>query len=200
VYASNGVALAAAVLALGAEAEVHHVPDDPVALRATLARAIEGNDLVVTAGGVSVGDHDHVRPALQELGTEERFWRVSIKPGKPVYYGCGAPGTQVFGLPGNPVSVLVTFHLFVRPALRARLGLPPEAPHRVTAGVPLRAAPERDEFVRVRLEGGVALPLERQGSHMASGLALADALARVPGGAKIAPGEAVEAIPLRWLG
>jgi molybdopterin molybdotransferase len=198
VYASNGLALSVAARALGAEAKATHAVDKPEILRETLREAMEGSDVVLTAGGVSVGDHDYVREAWRELGFAERFWRIAIKPGKPVLFGRAPTGALVFGLPGNPVSALVTFHLFVRPALRAMQGLPPEPPYEVTLGMPVKGAPNRDEFVRVRLDNGIAVPLERQGSHMASGLALADALVRIPADASLPKGAQAPAIRLDW--
>lgn len=198
VYASNGVALSAAARALGAQASVRHAVDHPDVLRETLREAMEGSDIVLTAGGVSVGEHDYVREAWRELGMAERFWRVAIKPGKPVLFGVTPNGALVFGLPGNPVSALVTFHLFVRPALRTMQGLPPEEAFEVTLGMPVKGAKGRDEFVRVRLVDGVAVPLERQGSHMASGLALANALVRIPAEAALPEGARAPAIRLNW--
>lgn len=198
VYASNGLALSAAAFALGADATAWHAQDDPAVLTATLRTAMEQSDIVITAGGASVGEHDYVRRCWSELGMTERFWRIAIKPGKPVLFGIAPTGSLVFGLPGNPVSALVTFHLFVRPALRAMQGLPPEPPFEVTLGMPVKGATGRDEFVRVRLKGEVAVPLERQGSHMASGLALADALVRIPANAILPEGAKAPAIRLSW--
>lgn len=198
VYASNGIALSAAAHALGAEAIAWHAKDDPAVLTETLKIAMEQSDIVITAGGVSVGEHDYVRRCWQELGMTERFWRVAIKPGKPVLFGVAPTGALVFGLPGNPVSALVTFHLFVRPALRVMQGLPIEPPFEVVLGMPVQGAPARDDFIRVRLRDGVAVPLNRQGSHMASGLALADALVRIPANASLPEGARAPAIPLHW--
>ncbi len=116
-------------LAADAGAEVTSVEIAPDHLEGTVAaldRAL-GADVVVVCGGVSVGEHDHVRPALEQLGVEQVFWRVSLRPGKPTYFGVGAGGKLVFGLPGNPVSAMVTFLLFVRPALLAMQGGEPLA-------------------------------------------------------------------------
>ncbi|MGV3614829.1 MAG: gephyrin-like molybdotransferase Glp [Fimbriimonas sp.] len=198
VYASNGVALAAAARALGVATTVAHAVDDPGALREALAEALTSHDIVITAGGVSVGAYDYVRSAWRELGLTERFWRVAIKPGKPVLFGIAPNGSLAFGLPGNPVSALVTFHLFVRPAIRAMQGLPPEPPVSLRLGSPVRGSVGRDDFVRVQLVDGLAFPLERQGSHMASGLALADALVRIPAGATLDAGSVAPAIRLNW--
>ena len=105
-------------VALGAGAEVvavETVRDDPAATRPAIGRALDA-DIAVISGGVSVGEHDHVKPALEALGVERVFWRVALKPGKPTWFGIGPAGQLVFGLPGNPVSTMVTFLLFVRPA------------------------------------------------------------------------------------
>ena len=97
------------------------VPDDAPQTRDALERALAEADVVCVSGGVSVGPHDHVKGALAELGVEERFWGVRLKPGKPTWFGVRGR-TLVFGLPGNPVSAMVTFHLFARPALRRLQG------------------------------------------------------------------------------
>jgi molybdopterin molybdotransferase len=141
----------------------------------------------VVSGGVSVGPHDHVKPALEALGVEQRFWRVALQPGKPTWFGVRA-GKLVFGLPGNPVSAVVTFTLFVRPALAALQGASQERGPRATAelGVDVPRNRNRDQAVRVRLQGedGVAraFPTGPQGSHIITSLLKADALAVVPMG------------------
>ena len=121
IYEANGAMLEAALRAHGADVErLAPVRDDEDAHRDALARALE-SDVVVTSGGVSVGPHDLVRSVAAELGVDEVFWRVAVKPGKPISFGV-RDATLVFGLPGNPVSTLVGFELFVRPALRALEG------------------------------------------------------------------------------
>jgi molybdopterin molybdotransferase len=146
---------------------------------------------------VSVGPHDHVKDALRELGVEERFWGVRLKPGKPTWFGVHGD-TLVFGLPGNPVSAMVTFQLFARPALRAMQGavLPPE---RATAVLDeaLPRNPRRDEAVRVRLrpdgDGWHATTTGDQGSHRLTSMLGASALALIPSGeGEVAAGERVE--------
>ena len=110
--------------------------------------------MVLVSGGVSVGPHDHVKPALRALGVEERFWRVALKPGKPTWFGV-RDRTLVFGLPGNPVSAMVCFQLFARPALRALQGADPDAARtRARLAVPWKAHPNRTEAVRCRLRNG----------------------------------------------
>jgi molybdopterin molybdotransferase len=165
----------------------HRLPDDPDATEAGLAAALERSDLVIVTGGVSVGPHDHVKPALTRLGVEEVFWRVALQPGKPTWFGRRGD-VLVFGLPGNPVSAVVTFALFVRPALAALQGrteapaLEPEA----TLGAAVPRNPDREQAVRVRLERRngtlVAMPNGPQGSHIVTSLLGADALAFIPAG------------------
>src|SRR5262249_15053084 len=119
---SNAIAMAAQAQRAGAEVVTSGiVPDNLEATTAALRAALDSADVVCVSGGVSVGPHDHVKPALAERGVEETFWRVALKPGKPPWFG--TRGQQlVFGLPGNPVSAMVTFHLFARPALRGLAG------------------------------------------------------------------------------
>jgi molybdopterin molybdotransferase len=199
IYEANGLMLAAA-LAAGAEiVSEPPVADDETTLRAALERGLAA-DVLVTSGGVSVGEHDLVRFVERELGVEERFWRVSIKPGKPVSFGLRGD-TLVFGLPGNPVSALVCCELFVKPALRALQGvadpLPRYEPGRLFAG--LRRNSERDEFVRARrrVDGGAVVldPIVGQESHMIVRSSAADALVHVPRG----NGELAAGATVRWL-
>jgi molybdopterin molybdotransferase len=200
IYETNGLMLAAALAAAGAEVVPEPTADDDeAALREALERGLEA-DVLVTSGGVSVGEHDLVRSVEQELGVEEVFWRVSIKPGKPVSFGV-REGTLVFGLPGNPVSALVGCELFVKPALRALQGLahplPRFEPGRLS--VALMRNKERDEFVRARSHAeGDALVLEPvagQESHMIVRSGAADALVHVPRG----NGELAAGSTVHWL-
>jgi molybdopterin molybdotransferase len=156
--------------------------DDRAATLRVLGQGLEAADVVLVSGGVSVGSHDHVRPALAELGVQERFWRVALRPGKPTWFG--TRGEQlVFGLPGNPVSSLVTFVLFARPALAALQGAPPPARRRVVLAEPVARQAGRDEAVRVRLdEQGRAHVTGPQGSHQLASMVGADGLAIVPRG------------------
>lgn len=200
IYESNGLILSAQLQAAGAQVDVDAaVGDDEAAHRDALERALEA-DLVVTSGGVSVGPHDLVRRVEAELGVEEVFWRVAVKPGKPIAFGVRG-GTLVFGLPGNPVSALVGFELFVAPAVRAMQGvldpLPSYERGRLV-GV-RRRNPERDELVRARLRpsehGAVLEPLTGQESHMIARAADADALVLVPRG----EGELADGAPVEYL-
>ena len=187
IYESNSVLLAAQLESAGAEVTVlHSVGDDEGATRAALERGLD-SDVLVTSGGVSVGPHDLVRGALAELGAEEVFWRVAVRPGKPIAFAVRG-GTLVFGLPGNPVSSLVGFELFVRPALLALQGArdpgPAYLPGRL--GATLQRNEHRDDLVRARTrieDGAVVLePLTGQESHMIVRSASASALVLVPRG------------------
>ena len=200
IYESNSLMLAAALAAVGCDIELLPlVADDERAHRDALARGLQA-DVLVTSGGVSVGPHDLVRSIEAELGVEEIFWRVAIKPGKPVSFGV-RDATLVFGLPGNPVSSLVGCELFVKPALRALQGEQEPLP-RFEVGVvarELRQNDARDEFVRARSrldQNGIVLePLSGQESHMIVRAAAADALIHVPRG----DGAVAAGAPVRWL-
>jgi molybdopterin molybdotransferase len=199
IYDSNAAALVALAAAAGAApAGRAHVADEEPAVRTALGSAVAGSDVVLVSGGVSVGPHDHVKPALEALGVAEEFWGIRLKPGKPLWFGRGEAGTLVFGLPGNPVSAIVTFLLFARPALRALQGADPGAT-RSTAWLDSAVArnPGRDEALRCRLrmgdDGWHADPTGAQGSHVLSSLLGAGALAVIPAGeGELAAGERVE--------
>ena len=187
VYEANGLILAAQLSGAGALVErVAAVGDDEEEHRSALARALEA-DVVVTSGGVSVGPHDLVRRVEAELGVEEVFWRVAVKPGKPISFGV-RDGTLVFGLPGNPVSALVGFELFVRPAVLALQGVSDPLPRFEPGvlGAARRRNAHRDELARARrrVDGDVLVldPLGGQESHMIARAAGADALVLVPRG------------------
>ncbi len=164
------------------------LPDDAAATRAGIADALQHSDVVIVTGGVSVGPHDHVKPALAALNVQEVFWSVALQPGKPTWFGRRDDDTLVFGLPGNPVSAVVTFSLFVAPALAALQGAPPPQPPHAEAllGSEMRRNPRREQAVRVRLEdsssGVLAFPNGAQGSHILTSLLGADALAMIPTG------------------
>jgi molybdopterin molybdotransferase len=193
IHNSNAPMLAAQARGAGADVLVARaVRDMRAATEQALAAVLDGAspaDVVILSGGVSVGPHDHVKPALATLGVEQRFWRVDLQPGKPTWFG--ARGAQlVFGLPGNPVSSFVTFVLFAQPALRALQGaapLPPREQAALAQDVPRRS---RMQAVRVRLAAAegtlVATPTGAQGSHVTASLVDADALAFVAGGTGVA--------------
>ena len=187
IYESNGPMLAAAFEAAGAIVErLGPVADDEAEHRRALERGLEA-DVLVSSGGVSVGPHDLVRRILADLGVEEDFWGVAVRPGKPLAFGTRGD-TLVFGLPGNPVSSLVAVELFVRPALLALQGAaePGPAYESATLASPLRRSPARDELARARsrtgAEGTYVEPLSGQESHMIARAAGADALVHVPAG------------------
>ena len=187
IYESNTFTLAAQLAHAGAVVErLAGVEDDEAATRDALERGLAG-DVLVTSGGVSVGPHDLVRSALVDLGAEEVFWRVAVRPGKPVAFAVRGR-TLIFGLPGNPVSSLVGFELFVRPALLALQGArdprPPFRPARL--GRSVRRSVARDALVRGRSrvqDGAVVVdPVVGQESHMIVRAAEADCLVLVPRG------------------
>jgi molybdopterin molybdotransferase len=187
VYEANALMLASALEQAGAEVErLPSVADDEDAHREAIARGLEA-DVLVTSGGVSVGPHDLVRRIEAELGVEEVFWRIAVKPGKPVSFGVRG-ATLVFGLPGNPVSSLVGCELLVKPAIRALQGVPDPLPRFEPARLAgeLRRNTSRDELVRARLRAGgdglVVEPLSGQESHMIVRAAVADALVHVERG------------------
>lgn len=193
--ASNGAMLAAMAAPLAAEVRrIGPVPDTAAALATALAAA-EDVDVLVTSGGASVGDHDLVRPALEAWGAQINFWRVAIKPGKPLMVA--RRGHQwIVGLPGNPVSSYVTAFLFLLPLLRRLAGatedsaLPSPLPARLAAPVP--ATEGRQEFLRAELAFDTVAPLGEQDSSALATLARANALiVRPANAAKLAAGEVV---------
>ncbi len=203
IHNSNGPMLVAlAEHQGGVSPPAGRLPDDPAATEKGLQAALETADVVIVSGGVSVGPHDHVKPALASLGVEEIFWRVALQPGKPTWFGRRGD-TLVFGLPGNPVSAVVTFSLFVAPALAKLQGKSAENPlfddAALATAVPRN--PDREQAIRVRLERQngrlTAIPNGPQGSHIVTSLLGADALAVIPAGAgKLEAGTVVALEPL----
>jgi len=187
---SNSYALMAQVQALGIEPDLLGIArDDPVELEEYLLRGLRF-DVLLVSGGTSVGVHDYVRPTVEALGVQMKFWRVAMKPGHPVAFGvlqqCAASTAFVFGLPGNPVSSMVCFEQFVAPALRRMMGH--ERLFRRTIAARLthnvKHQPGRTEFVRVTLakneDGYAATSTGAQGSGMLLSMARADGLLVVP--------------------
>ncbi len=175
--------------------------DDPVTMAALIASAMD-HDVVITTGGVSVGDRDHVRAALKSAGVELELWKVAMKPGKPFSFGLNGK-VPVFGLPGNPVSTFVAFELFVRPALLAMQGATvtqrPRAPVNLVRGY--RKQEDRTHFVRAKVvrngEHLVAHPHAKQGSAILSSLVGCNALVELPAHqSEILPNSLVDAILL----
>jgi molybdopterin molybdotransferase len=204
IYDSNAAALAAAISEAGGEpVTIGRVRDTRSEVEVAL-RAGAGSDLIVSSGGVSVGSHDHVREVLEEAGNLD-FWRIAVQPGKPLAVG-DYGGVTVIGLPGNPVSALVTFELFVRPLIRAMLGLVGDGRVRLWAR-PENSIPKdkaRRAFLRVAVwrEAGETLARSTggQGSAQLRPLADANALLVVPEGEEAAdPHRSYEAIVLGEL-
>ncbi len=182
VFDSNRYTLYGMLERLGVELhDLGVVADRPEALETAFADAIACSDVVVTSGGVSVGDADHVRGMLERLGRTV-FWKIAVKPGRPFAYGQLGSDCHFFGLPGNPVAVMVTFHQLVRPALLRLMGvspLPETLRLQAETTAPLRKAPGRYEFQRGVLrrgaDGGWRVdPTGEQGSGMLSSMSLAN--------------------------
>lgn len=199
---SNSFAIAAMAEACGAVAGVAPLARDrrEESVRAFRA-ALASCDLLVTIGGVSVGDYDVVKPALEEAGATIDFWKVKIKPGKPLVWG-HAGDARILGLPGNPVSAQITFGLFGNPLLRAMQGandpLPATRHHELAE--PITHSPGREGFYRATMDGDRARPLSGQSSGAATSMAWADCLIRIPADCtSVAAGTPVETIRLSEL-
>jgi molybdopterin molybdotransferase len=203
---SNAYTIPALARSAGAElVATATVRDDPDQTLAAIARSFD-SELAVICGGVSVGGHDHVKGALASLGVDQVFWRVALKPGKPTWFGVAPQGALVFGLPGNPVSAMVTFLLFVRPAIMGMSGAASrEEWVHATLDQDLPRAPGRAHAVRCRVEaredGWHAWPTGDQDSHVLTSMLGAEALAIVPADADPpAAGDTVELmlLPADW--
>jgi molybdopterin molybdotransferase len=205
IYNSNQVTLASRVLSAGAEvARCLHAADEPAAVEEALRQCADA-DIILTTGGVSVGDYDFVKVALERLG-EIKFWKVLMKPGKPVAFG-DVLGRPLFGLPGNPVSALVTFELLVVPALRKMAGrkdcLPVTVQARLLADLPHK--PPRREYVQAFTEhtaaGYTVLPSKKRGSAMLTSTVGANSLMVIPEESKgLRAGEMADVILLAGVG
>ena len=194
IHESNRLALAELIRETGAEARVYPLVNDMLdATKAALRQAFDECDAVVTSGGVSVGDHDYVKPALESLGGELDFWKVRIKPGKPFVYG-RLRGKPLFGVPGNPVSAMVTFLVLVRPGILKLTGTTDlEMPaHPGVLVDPLANRGDRRHFMRVRVDAtGQVHAAGLQASHAVGPLGQANALVDVPPETTVAEGAAV---------
>jgi molybdopterin molybdotransferase len=205
IYNSNQYLLNALLQRLGCTLiNLGIVPDDLAATTATLQRAAAEADLVMTSGGVSVGEEDHIKTALETLG-EIGFWRVAIKPGKPIAFG-RIGTTAVIGLPGNPVSVFATCNLLARPFILRMQGCTTVLPQRfqVKAQFVWPTAGKRREYVRVRLSANNAGELEatlypNQGSGVLSSTSWADGLAEIREHSTIAIGDNISFYPFEGL-
>ncbi len=193
IYDSNSILLQALVQRCGASVtSAEHCPDQREPLVKAIQRGIKGQVLVI-AGGVSVGEHDLVQSTLRSLGAKIDIWRVAIKPGKPFLFG-QANGCAVFGLPGNPVSAFVTFLQFVRPAILKMMGANNVNLRKVPAKltVDLTNEGDRPHYVRGRVENGTFSPIGRQESHALFGLSQSNALLRVAVGDSLKAGEIID--------
>ncbi len=202
---ANSWSIAFALRQLGIECRVCHAADRLDELTPLLRQELRQSDLLITTGGVSVGEYDFVRRSLYDLGVAEHFWRVAMKPGKPVFFG--SRGRRlVFGLPGNPVSALLACFLFVRPALLGMLGVEGWQAGGVQArlGAAVQGSPDRSVFLRVAFEndGGPvprAMPVREQGSHMLTGMARAHGLLQLPlSRATLPEGRLITVQPFSW--
>jgi molybdopterin molybdotransferase len=189
IHNSNAPMLTGLAVRGGAQTTpAERLADDRAATEAGISSALARSDVVIISGGVSVGPHDHVKPALATLGVREIFWSVSLQPGKPTWFGVYGDDAYVFGLPGNPVSAVVTYSLFVAPALAALQGASPSrrVQSEAVLGESVRRNPRREQAIRVRLEPDgqrtVAFANGAQGSHILTSLLGADALAMIPAG------------------
>jgi molybdopterin molybdotransferase len=198
-FESNGIVIAELARAAGCDVTVQHCGDDTAMLESTVRQLAATHDLIVTTGGVSMGgEYDTVRAAL--LGSDVEFWKLAIRPAKPFAFG-RVGGAVFFGLPGNPVSAVVSFELFVRPAIRALRGIEPATPPTVVgvAGEALsRPDDEQTHFVRVRRDDdGRWRSTGRLGTHLLGGISDADGLAVLgPGVTTVDPDDALEIVPL----
>jgi molybdopterin molybdotransferase len=201
IYNSNRFVLRGLLERLGCAAiDLGIVPDDFERTRAAFVEAAERADLIVTSGGVSVGEEDHVKPAVQAEGSLD-LWQIAMKPGKPLAFG-EVRGVPFIGLPGNPVSSFVTFLLFARPFILRRQGVDDVAPR----WLPLRAdfdwpkPDRRREFLRVRVNGdGGVEPFSNQNSAVLTSTTWADGLVDHPAGATISRGQTVRYLPFSEL-
>jgi len=201
IYNSNRFFLRALLRRLGCVVtDMGIVPDKLDATIAALKRASSAHDLVLTSGGVSVGEEDHIKPAVQALG-QLNLWQIAIKPGKPFAYG-KINDTHFIGLPGNPVSSFVTFLLLVRPFILKLQGVSNLAPYSISANAHFDwpKADKRREFLRVRhnATGGLEL-FDNQSSGVLTSAVWADGLVDNPAGKTIAHGDSVQFIPMPYL-
>ena len=199
IYASNSYGIRAALISLGiSDFEMRHVADSMSETESALMGLLDSCDAVITCGGVSMGVHDYVKPAFESCGVEKVFWGVAVRPGQPFFFGRKG-GVPVFGLPGNPVSALVTFTMLARLGILGMIGLTTPPPKRAVLTQGLSKKAGRLEFVRGSVLRDTLTPLGKQGSNMGSGLASANCLIHFPAEAtELRAGEVVDYTPLRW--
>lgn len=206
IIGSSGLGIAAYIRDCGGEPLMLDVAKDDEGALINAARQAAGCDILVTLGGASVGDHDLVQSALAKEGLDVNFWRIAMRPGKPLMFGA-LGGQMVLGLPGNPVSTMVCAHLFLGPAIRQMLGradtAPPESFARLK--VPMKQNDRRQDYVRARItsdqnQGFVVEPFRVQDSSMMSVYAAANALiVRPPHADAAEEGELVRVLPLDFI-
>lgn len=181
IFSSNDIMLASALRSAGIDPVVLRSSDDPDQLRKTLRHALSVSDMIITTGGVSVGEHDHVRQVLEEIGVELLFHKVAQKPGKPMLFGTSQQ-KLIFGLPGNPRAVMILCWEYVLPTIHKLMGAEDPGPR--TALLPIGCSVdlkgERSEFRAARITNGRVELLRDEGSHMLSSLINADALIYFP--------------------
>lgn len=198
IFNSNGPMLKAAFAQYGIEAEIRQVNDNPDQLKTAIAEAMDRSDLVVSTGGVSVGDYDYVVPICGQLGFEKVFHKVAQKPGKPMYFG--VKGEKHFvGLPGNPRAVMIGFIMHILPLMSAMQGASEahRAPAEYTLNHDLELRGSRTEIIAVQLEGAGVRVSRGQNSHMLASLSSAHGLMIVPAEQrKLLKGERVEVVLL----
>jgi molybdopterin molybdotransferase len=202
-YNSNGIMLEAMLRSVGITSPITvcHVRDNLEESVATLRELTQHHDFIILSGGVSVGEHDYIKPALKALGIPAEFWRVKVKPGKPVLFAKTSASPRpchLFGLPGNPVSSHVTFHLFVRPALLKVMGAGdaflslPRVHATLTRAMKNRG--DRPHYIRGFHENGKFTPTGVQQSHALFSLSRANAFLRMEPEQELPEGVAVQAL------
>ncbi len=203
VYDCNGLMLKAAVSKVGVEKiEITRTRDDLREISSEFIEMKKWADIILVVGGISVGNRDYVKEALTKCGVNEIFWRLRIKPGKPMYYGSYGENGQVFGLPGNSVSAFVCFHLFVLPAIRLRAGAAEEGLNlnKLTAQMNshFQNKTDRPHYVCGKINGGKFEPIGNQRSNNLLALSQSDSLLKVNPNSSIEPGELIDLYHLSY--
>jgi molybdopterin molybdotransferase len=202
-YDCNGLMLKAAVSKVGVEKiEITRTRDDLREISSEFIEMKKWADIILVVGGISVGNRDYVKEALTKCGVNEIFWRLRIKPGKPMYYGRYGESGQVFGLPGNSVSAFVCFHLFVLPAIRLRAGAAEEGLNLNKMTAQMKAhfqnKTDRPHYVCGKINGGKFEPIGNQRSNNLLALSQSDSLLKVNPNSSIEPGDLVDLYHLSY--